>query len=138
MQEKYTFQLKFTVRDYECDIQGIVNNAVYQNYLEHTRHEFLKSVGLDFHRLHREGKDAVVTRAELDFGHPLASGDEFVCCLNMAREKRLRFIFQQDIFRLPDEKLILQARIYAVFISEGRPILPPPEVITAIEKIKEA
>ena len=42
------FEIELQVRDYECDIQGIVNNAVYQNYLEHCRHKFLNSVGLDF------------------------------------------------------------------------------------------
>ncbi|NLI24182.1 MAG: acyl-CoA thioesterase, partial [Bacteroidales bacterium] len=31
----YYFELEMEVRDYECDIQGIVNNAVYMNYLEH-------------------------------------------------------------------------------------------------------
>ena len=38
--EKYIFELKMKVRDYECDLQGIVNNANYQHYIEHTRHEF--------------------------------------------------------------------------------------------------
>ena len=47
----YRFTHELKVRDYECDMQGIVNNAVYQNYLEHCRHEFLLSVGIDFNRL---------------------------------------------------------------------------------------
>lgn len=34
------FELEMQVRDYECDMEGIVNNAIYQHYLEHTRHEF--------------------------------------------------------------------------------------------------
>ena len=42
--EKYIYELKLKVRDYECDLQGIVNNANYQHYLEHTRHEFLTSI----------------------------------------------------------------------------------------------
>lgn len=41
--EKYIYELKMKVRDYECDLQGIVNNANYQHYIEHTRHEFLLS-----------------------------------------------------------------------------------------------
>ena len=46
--EKYIYELKMKVRDYECDLQGIVNNANYQHYLEHTRHEFLTSTGVSF------------------------------------------------------------------------------------------
>ena len=44
--EKYIYELTMKVRDYECDLQGIVNNANYQHYLEHTRHEFLLSTGV--------------------------------------------------------------------------------------------
>ena len=38
--KEYVYQLKMKVRDYECDLEGIVNNANYQHYMEHTRHEF--------------------------------------------------------------------------------------------------
>ena len=38
---EYQFETRMEVRDYECDIQGIVNNANYLHYLEHTRHRFL-------------------------------------------------------------------------------------------------
>ena len=48
----YIYELKMKVRDYECDLQGIVNNANYQHYLEHTRHEFLSSTGVSFAALH--------------------------------------------------------------------------------------
>ena len=50
------------VRDYECDIQGIVNNANYLHYTEHTRHLFLLSLGVSFAQLHEKGVDAVVAR----------------------------------------------------------------------------
>ena len=76
--EKYIYELKMKVRDYECDLQGIVNNANYQHYLEHTRHEFLTSVGISFARLHEEGVDPVVARLTMAFKTPLRSGDEFV------------------------------------------------------------
>ena len=35
--KKYIFETRLDVRDYECDIQGIVNNANYLHYTEHTR-----------------------------------------------------------------------------------------------------
>ena len=43
--DQNVFTLEMAVRDYECDLQAVVNNAVYQNYLEHARHEYLKSLG---------------------------------------------------------------------------------------------
>ena len=51
----YDFELEMKVRDYECDLQGIVNNANYQHYTEHTRHEFLRSEGVSFAELHERG-----------------------------------------------------------------------------------
>ena len=49
----YFQSVEFTVRDYECDIQGVVNNTNYLHYLEHARHEFLISRGIDFIQLHQ-------------------------------------------------------------------------------------
>ncbi len=119
------FELSFKVRDYECDLQGIVNNAVYQNYLEHTRHEFLENVGLNFAQMHDDGINAVVIRVEIDYKLPLKSGDQFVCKLNVAREGNLKFIFLQEIYRLPDMKLIVKGKVTAVTTNAhtGRPFV---------------
>ncbi|WP_372773501.1 acyl-CoA thioesterase [Mangrovibacterium sp.] len=120
----YIFELPFKVRDYECDLQGIVNNSVYQNYLEHTRHEFLEHIGLNFAKMHNEGIDAVVFRVEIDYKLPLKSGDQFVCKLNVVREGKLKFIFLQDIYRLSDMRLILKGKVITTTISSqtGRPV----------------
>ena len=64
-EEKYIYQLEMKVRDYECDLQGIVNNANYQHYLEHTRHEFLSATGASFSELHNQGIDPVVARINM-------------------------------------------------------------------------
>jgi acyl-CoA thioester hydrolase len=45
--------------------------------------------------------------------------------LNAERVSRLRFGFQQDIYRLPDEKPILAAKVIGTALNEqGRPRLP--------------
>ncbi len=132
MSNKYQFELKFIVRDYECDLQGIVNNAVYQNYLEHARHEFLFLVGLDFAKMHKEGLDAVVSRIEIDYKFPLKSRDEFTVKINIERQGKLRFIFWQDIFRLPDNKLILKAKVEAVCLQNGKLVIPD-KILKAFE-----
>ena len=68
---KYHFETRMQVRDYECDIEGIVNNAQYIHYCEHTRHLFLKECGLSFAEMHRKGVDAVVARMQLQYKVPL-------------------------------------------------------------------
>lgn len=121
----YPFSIEMAVRDYECDIQGIVNNAVYQNYLEHARHEYLKSIGIDFADYARNGINLVVVRAEIDYKQPLQSGDMFRIGVRMERESRLKFAFVQEIHRLADQQKAIQARIIGTAIgNNGRPTLP--------------
>lgn len=122
----FDFEMELDVRDYECDIQGIVNNSVYQNYLEHCRHKFLEQVGLSFAELHNQGIDAVVIRAEIDYKFPLRPGDTFLIRLKMAKHGRLRVVFKQQIIRKKDEKLMINARITSVLTRNGKPIVPDP------------
>lgn len=117
--DKYIFELKMKVRDYECDLQGIVNNANYQHYIEHTRHEFLNSTGLNFARLHEEGIDPVVARLNMAFKTPLKSGDEFVSKLYLKKEG-IKYVFYQDIFRLPEMKTVIKSTVEAVCLINGR------------------
>jgi acyl-CoA thioester hydrolase len=121
----YQFTLNFDVRDYECDMERIVNNAMYLNYLEHTRHEFLKQCGMSFDEIVRKGITLVVVRVEIDYRYPLRSGNKFVVGLNVKRVSRVRFGFLQDIYRLPDHKSIVKAKVIGTALNEkGRPYLP--------------
>ncbi len=115
----YIYELKMKVRDYECDLQGIVNNANYQHYTEHTRHEFLLSHGISFSNLHERGIDAVVARINMQFKVPLRSGDEFVSKLWIKKDG-IRYVFMQDIFRLSDMKLSVRAQVDTVCIIDGK------------------
>lgn len=117
-----TFELEFEVRDYECDLQGIVNNAVYLNYLEHTRHKFLLSRGIDFAKLHNEGIDLVVSRIEIDYKYSLTSGDRFVVKLNTHKEGHLRMVFEQEIVKIPERKTAIKAKVIGVGLKNGRPM----------------
>ena len=120
----FVFETEMMVRDYECDIQGIVNNAVYQNYLEHARHEYLHSVWINFTQLHDDGIDPVVIRIEMDYKVSLKPRDTFIVKVGVHRQGRLRFVFDQAIFRKADDKLVLEAQAYTVLTRNGRPIAP--------------
>ena len=125
MMKDIAFTCDMEVRDYECDLQGIVNNSVYQNYLEHTRHTYIKSLGLDFAVLSEKGINLVVKRVEIDYQTPLKRGDEFTSVLKMERLSPLRFGFVQHIYRIPDNKLVIKALVVGTAINQrGRPELP--------------
>ena len=107
------------VLDYECDIEGIVNNANYLHYTEHTRHLFLKECGLSFAEMHQKGIDAVVARMKLQFKVPLRCDDEFISRLWLEKQG-IKYIFHQDIFRASDEKLCFRGRMELVCLVNGR------------------
>lgn len=117
--DKYIYELPMKVRDYECDLQGIVNNANYQHYLEHTRHEFLLSIGASFARWHEQGVDPVVARINMAFKASLKSGDEFISKLYLKKEG-IRYVFYQDIYRASDGKLCLKGVVETVCVVNGR------------------
>jgi acyl-CoA thioester hydrolase len=121
---KPPYNLKFEVRDYECDLQGVVNNANYQHYLEHTRHQFLISKGVSFFQLHEEGTDLIITKVEIEYKFPLKSRDEFIVTVTIQREGNVRILFIQEIYRLPDLKLIVKAKVTGAATKKGRPVSP--------------
>lgn len=120
------FKTEMQVRDYECDLQGIVNNAIYQHYLEHARHEFLNSRGLDFAELTSLGVIIVVVRAELDYKQALRPGDRFTVSVVAKKLGRLKVVFEQEIRSTESHELMLEAKITAVSLKDGgRPYVPP-------------
>lgn len=128
------FSLRMKVRDYECDLQQIVNNAVYQQYCEHTRHEYLRRLGIDFAALHDRGIDLVLVRAEVDYHYPLRSGDQFEITLRVEPKGRIRFLFHQVIFRLPERQRIVTGVFHGASLRNGRPAL----VAEVAEKLQQA
>ena len=129
---KYCYETRMEVRDYECDIEGIVNNANYLHYMEHTRHLFLKECGLSFADMHAKGVDAVVARMNLQFKSPLRCDDEFVSRLALKKEG-IRYVFYQDIYRASDEQLCFKGIAELVSIVNGR-LANSPDYDKAFEK----
>ena len=128
------FSIEFKVRDYECDIQGVVNNANYLHYIEHARHEYLLSKGISFVKFHDEGIDMIVTRIEIDYKYPLRGGDKFIVTVEIQREGNIRLIFNQNILRVSDaSKVIAEAKVTGVATKKGRPIAPPSDILMLLE-----
>ena len=114
----YIFNLDMKVRDYECDLQGVVNNANYQHYMEHTRHEFLESLGANFGQMHEDGLDAFVTKVTISYKKSLRSGDSFRSAIRCSM-RAPKLIFHQDILHL-DGTLAARGEVECVVVDHGR------------------
>ena len=93
--KEYQFELEMKVRDYECDLQCIVNNANYQHYMEHARHEFLEKAGI-VHESYSplgNGQQALINNPVLR-----AIGEKYG---KRPIQVVLRFLVQNDIVTIP-------------------------------------
>lgn len=118
MEKDYLFRLEMKVRDYEVDAEGIVNNARYLHYMEHTRHEFCEWAGITFREMCDRGIYPVLNKVTIEYKVPLGLGERFVSCLNLER-KGPRFIFYQDIYNL-DGALAAKAEVSCVAMVDGK------------------
>ena len=113
------FEMSWKVRDYECDLQGIVNNAVYMHYLEFTRNEFLNKTGTNLADLHAQGIDIVLARITMALKTPLKPGDEVLARLDLHKE-RIKYVFEQELYRKSDKKLACKATVELVCVVNGK------------------
>ncbi len=116
---EYIFETSFPVRDYEVDSQGIVNNAIYLHYFEHTRHLFCQEAGTSFREMQQKGLDPVLRKVEVEYLTPLTLGDEIVSRLKLTRQGA-RFVFHQEIFRLPELTPVCRGECTIVCLENKR------------------
>lgn len=114
------------VRTYECDTYGHVNNAVYLNYLEYARHEYLRAVGFNYREVIEAGYGLYVARIEIDYKKSAYLDDELTIISWPEKKGAVSGVMAQEIYRGQD--LICQARVHWAFVdSQGRPTKIPPQ-----------
>lgn len=120
------FFIELEVRDYECDAQGIVNNAVYQNYFEHSRHKFLQSKNLNFKEFTDRKINLVLIRSEIDYQFSLTCNNRFMVTVACQKLSKLKAMFTQVIYLLDENnkpfRVVSKGKFFAVAVNErGRP-----------------
>lgn len=113
------FSIDIDVRDYELDSEGIVNNANYLHYLEHTRHAFCKKAGYSFGQMEVDGIVPVLSRIEVDYKTPLRSGDTMTSSL-WVEMQGVRFVFHQTIINKETGKIAVKAIVSVVTLENGK------------------
>ncbi|HEV2613609.1 MAG TPA: acyl-CoA thioesterase [Gammaproteobacteria bacterium] len=117
--------LSSEVRDYEVDFQGIVNNAVYMNFLDHARSKYLESLGFDIVKIAQEGINIVLFETTLKFKRSLRFRDEYHIKTNLIRLSRFKLYMPQEIINTQTNTLCVEASNYLCCVNAqtGKPCM---------------
>jgi acyl-CoA thioester hydrolase len=115
------------VRTYELDSFGHVNNAVYLNYLEEARSEFLRQVGLSFHDLAGNGVHLVIVEAQVKYIRPARYGDEILIRGAFRNVKPASVEIIYTLTEAASGRLVATAMTRGAFVdaATGRPTRAP-------------
>jgi len=114
------------VRTYECDSYGHVNNAIYLNYLEVARLEFLRDVGFDYPAMIEAGYGVYVARIEIDYKKPAHADEDLLITSCPVKKGTVSGTIAQEIWRGND--LLVTAKVTWAFVdSKGVPTKIPPQ-----------
>ncbi|MFE1586899.1 acyl-CoA thioesterase [Streptomyces sp. NPDC058737] len=86
------FSVPVTVRGYETDTQGHLNQSVYLNYAEHARWSLLQAAGISQAELVASGVGPVALETTIRYRRELLAGDEVTvsCAFEWGEGKTFR------------------------------------------------
>jgi acyl-CoA thioester hydrolase len=120
------FVVDLPVRSYEVDFAGVVNNAVFVNYLEHGRMEIFRELGVPWEEWESRGLTPVIRRLELDYHAPGLLQDRLRVESWVERLGRSSVHLGQRVLR-EDGTRLLEARVIGVFVGGDLRPVPLPE-----------
>ncbi|TPQ19516.1 acyl-CoA thioesterase [Streptomyces sporangiiformans] len=91
------FSVRVTVRGYETDIQGHLNQSVYVNYAEHARWSLLRAAGISQAGLIAKGVGPVALEMTIRYRRELLAGDEVEVTCGFEWSKGKTFRIEQTI-----------------------------------------
>jgi acyl-CoA thioester hydrolase len=103
-----------------------VNNAVYLNYLEVARYQFLKDVSFDYPAMIKAGYGIYVAKVEITYKKPALADDELLIKSRSIKKGAVSGVIAQEIRRGDD--LLAEAKVTWAFVdSRGLPAKIPAE-----------
>ena len=111
-------EFRFTVRGYEMDSFGHVNNAVYLNYFEQARWDILRSLDL-FDYFAQNGLILVVAEASIRYSREAKVFDELVCGTDITREAPY-LVFSHSIRAAVSGELIARGSVKTLLVDRDR------------------
>jgi len=130
---KKHFSTSLRVRTYECDLYGHVNNAVFLNYFEMARVEFLYYLGFSLQSLKKEGFLLPIVKIDIEYKKPVFPGEELELVVEWTKKGTTSAVFRQEALR--DGEVTAAANVtWVVTDLNGKPINFPQSLLKAFEE----
>jgi len=128
---------KLTVRSHELDAYNHVNNAVYLQYLEYGRMEYLKAIGFDFAGFFEAGYFLFVTHVDIRYKASARLFDELSIMVESVKLGKVSGTFHQTITNQRGDICAEADVSWGCVDTTGRPSKIPPEFyVTGLEPEK--
>ncbi len=118
----------------DTDQMGVVYYANYFRYFELARGHFLRSHGLSYREIEKEGALLPVTEAHCDYRAPARYDDQLVVETTLSELRRASLRFSYRILREPGRQLLCTGHtVHACVGREGRPFRIPEMLTTRLK-----
>ncbi|MCS7284227.1 MAG: acyl-CoA thioesterase [Hydrogenobacter thermophilus] len=124
MKHTYVRRVQF----YETDAQGIVHHSNYFKYFEEARGDLLRSAGLAYSQLRKEGYEVVLLEAFCKYKKPLFYDEEVHIEVSLTHMDRFTFSF--------DYRVVVQRELRATAYTKHC-LLKNSKLYSIPDKIKE-
>jgi acyl-CoA thioester hydrolase len=127
------FTVRITVRGYELDTQGHLNQAVYLQYAEHARWELLRTAGITQDALIASGIGPVALESTIRYQRELRGGDEVDVSCGFTWGEGRTFRVQQDFRRAEGTQVAELVSVCGVLdLAERRLVKDPRDRLRAL------
>ena len=124
---RYKHRITGKVKSFEVDRQNIVHNAIYIYWLEESRIEYFRSIGISIDSETFITKDRfVVAKNEVNYVSPAQFDQSYILLTRVSEIRNSSIIFDQIILSYPDNQFLVQATGVLVNLN---PITNLPERI---------
>ncbi len=125
MSKKYIATL--IVRSYELDSFGHVNNAVYLQYLEYARCQYMNQAGLSFQKFHDWGVTPFVTRVDIQYKSPCFVDNDIELIAEFTEWRRVGFTLEYEVNNKSTGQLVALATVSFGFADASGKITKVPK-----------
>lgn len=113
------FHHRFRVRYAECDSQGVVFNAHYVSYFDHTVTELWRQALGSYSAMLETGTDMVVAEVRVRYYGPAVFDDEIEVAAQIVRMGTTAITTRFTVRRVDEEAVLTEGEIRHVFVDLG-------------------